>query len=220
MAMGLGRVMGFELVNNFRQPYFSTNPREFWQRWHISLSTWLRDYLYIPLGGNRKGTFNTYRNLGITMLLGGLWHGANWTFVAWGGYHGLLLIIHRLLDPFLSRLKQPESALMRRIWYWMRVAVFFQFISLGWLFFRADSIGQAFSMIGALFSPSTLYFDGTIIIFFVAVLFVVEYIQYKRDDLFAPMKWHLVVQIILYLFILFSLLLMGVKGEEFIYQQF
>jgi alginate O-acetyltransferase complex protein AlgI len=220
MAVGLGRVMGFDLINNFRQPYFSTNPREFWQRWHISLSTWLRDYLYIPLGGNRKGRLMTYRNLGLTMLLGGLWHGANWTFVVWGAYHGLLLMIHRFLEPFLSRLKEPESAFMRRIWYWMRVAVFFQLISLGWLFFRAGSVGQAFQMIGALFSPSTLYFDGTVIVFFVALFVVVEYIQYRKDDLFAAMKWHPTIQIAVYLVILFSLLLVGVKGEEFIYQQF
>ena len=220
MAMGLGRVMGFDLINNFRQPYFSTNPREFWQRWHISLSTWLRDYLYIPMGGSRKGSLMTYRNLGLTMLLGGLWHGASWTFVIWGGYHGLLLMIYRFAEPFLSKLKEPGSVLMRRIWYWMRVIFFFQFISLGWLFFRAKSIGQASSMIRALISPSTLYFNGTSILFFVFVLLVVEYIQYKKDDLFAPLTWRPVVQIILYLVILFSLLLMGVKGEEFIYQQF
>ncbi len=220
MAMGLGRLLGFDLVNNFRQPYFSTNPREFWQRWHISLSTWLRDYLYIPLGGNRKGSLMTYRNLGLTMLLGGLWHGAAWTFVLWGGYHGLLLIIHRFLEPYTSRLKEPESVLMRRIWYWMRVVVFFQFISFGWLFFRAESIGQAFMMVGALFSPSTIYTNGTIIVFFVAVLVVVEYFQYKKDDLFAPLAWNPAVRMVLFIVILFSLLLMGVKGEEFIYQQF
>ncbi len=220
MAMGLGRMMGFDLINNFRQPYFSTNPREFWQRWHVSLSTWLRDYLYIPLGGNRKGGLMTYRNLGLTMLLGGLWHGANWTFVLWGGYHGLLLMIYRFIEPFVSKLTEPRNVLMRRIWYWMRVVFFFQFISLGWLFFRAKSIGQAFSMIGALFSPSTLYFNGKLILFLIIVLLVVEYIQYKKDNLFAPLTARPAVQMALYLVILFSLLLMGVKGEEFIYQQF
>jgi len=93
MAIGLGLMMGFRFMENFNQPYISQSITEFWRRWHISLSTWLRDYLYVPLGGNRKGTFNTYRNLFLTMLLGGLWHGANWTFLIWGAWHGMWLTI-------------------------------------------------------------------------------------------------------------------------------
>ncbi|MBL8820402.1 MAG: MBOAT family protein, partial [Planctomyces sp.] len=96
IACGLARCMGFDLMANFRQPFFATNPSDFWRRWHISLSTWLRDYLYIPLGGNRSGNTRTNLNLMITMILGGLWHGAAWTFVAWGTYHGLLLVAHRI----------------------------------------------------------------------------------------------------------------------------
>lgn len=88
--------MGFDLMVNFRMPYFAINPSDFWRRWHISLSTWLRDYLYIPLGGNRSGNVAAYRNLLITMMLGGLWHGASWHFVAWGVYHGLLLIVFKM----------------------------------------------------------------------------------------------------------------------------
>ncbi len=88
MAIGLGLMMGFRFMENFKQPYISQSITEFWRRWHISLSTWLRDYLYITLGGNRKGTFNTYRNLFLTMLLGGLWHGANFTYIIWGAWHG------------------------------------------------------------------------------------------------------------------------------------
>lgn len=99
MARGTARLLGFDLMLNFKLPYFAVSPSDFWRRWHISLSTWLRDYLYIPLGGNRKGTFATYRNLFVTMVLGGLWHGARWTFVMWGAYHGALLIFYRLLLP-------------------------------------------------------------------------------------------------------------------------
>src|SRR5690606_29898479 len=98
IALGSSRLMGIELLNNFQQPYLSRDISEFWRTWHMSLSSWLRDYLYIPLGGNRKGKLKTLRNLVITMLLGGLWHGAAWTFVVWGGLHGLLLGIHRLVS--------------------------------------------------------------------------------------------------------------------------
>ena len=97
MAIGLGLMMGFRFMENFNQPYISQSITEFWRRWHISLSTWLRDYLYVPLGGNRGGTFNTYRNLFLTMLLGGFWHGANWTFLIWGAWHGTWLAIERAL---------------------------------------------------------------------------------------------------------------------------
>jgi len=96
IARGLAKLMGFELMVNFRLPYFASSPQEFWQRWHISLSTWLRDYLYVPLGDNRKGPLATYRNLALTMLLGGLWHGAAWNYVLWGAYHGALLILYLL----------------------------------------------------------------------------------------------------------------------------
>src|SRR5205085_11891873 len=97
IARGISKWLGFDLMVNFRMPYLAVSPSDFWQRWHISLSSWLRDYLYIPLGGNRGGKFKLYRNLMITMLLGGLWHGASWTFVAWGLFHGAILCIFRLL---------------------------------------------------------------------------------------------------------------------------
>jgi len=96
MAIAVARMLGYHIPVNFRRPYFALSPADFWRRWHISLSTWLRDYLYIPLGGSRKGTLFTYRNLMITMLLGGLWHGASWNFVLWGGMHGVALVVHKL----------------------------------------------------------------------------------------------------------------------------
>lgn len=103
MAIAVSRMLGYHIPVNFNRPYFALNPSDFWRRWHISLSTWLRDYLYIPLGGNRKGTLYTYRNLLVTMLLGGLWHGASWNFVLWGGLHGIALVCHRLYLNFKSK---------------------------------------------------------------------------------------------------------------------
>jgi D-alanyl-lipoteichoic acid acyltransferase DltB (MBOAT superfamily) len=137
MARGLARLLGFELMVNFRQPYLATHPSDFWRRWHISLSTWLRDYLYIPLGGNRGGVHRTYTNLVITMLLGGLWHGAAWKYLAWGLYHGLLLVAFR---------SRPESA--GRVWTRpLRVFGFFQLTALAWLIFRCNDLPQAASFL-------------------------------------------------------------------------
>ena len=105
MAHGVAKCLGFELPLNFNLPYFATSPRDFWSRWHISLSQWLRDYLYIPLGGNRRGQWLTCRNVMLTMIAGGLWHGAQWTFVVWGLYHGCLLSLDRLAAPWLKRMQ-------------------------------------------------------------------------------------------------------------------
>jgi len=143
IARGVGKTLGFELCLNFNLPYFAGNPRDFWQRWHISLSSWLKDYLYLPLGGNRKGNLRTYINLMLVMLLGGLWHGAAWTFVAWGAYHGLLLIIHKLyrqLIPFKEI--SDGQGLHTRFLKWLKLFCFFQLVCLGWLLFRAESLGH------------------------------------------------------------------------------
>jgi len=136
IARGISKLLGFELIINFRMPYLAVSPSDFWQRWHISLSTWLRDYLYIPLGGNRGGPRKTYRNLMLTMLLGGLWHGANWTFVAWGAYHGLILCIYRMLG-ISDKIK--SETLAERLYRAFRIVLMFHLVCLGWLLFRADS---------------------------------------------------------------------------------
>jgi len=116
MALGTAALLGYELAVNFEAPYFSTSVREFWQRWHISLSTWLRDYLYIPLGGNRGGRWYAARNLMLTMLLGGLWHGANWTFILWGFLHGLALVVHRFWTGFRPQSPSPSLAVRGLCW--------------------------------------------------------------------------------------------------------
>jgi D-alanyl-lipoteichoic acid acyltransferase DltB (MBOAT superfamily) len=145
IASGVSLFFGIDLLKNFDQPYFAVNPAEFWRRWHISLSTWLRDYLYIPLGGNRGSPAKTYRNLMLTMVIGGLWHGAAWNFVLWGFYQGLLLVTHRLAvgpDP-----KPFQGGLLRRL---PRMAFFFVFVCYGWLLFRATSFHQIATFTGTL----------------------------------------------------------------------
>jgi len=141
MARGVAKWLGFELMLNFKQPYFAIDPSDFWRRWHISLSQWLRDYLYIPLGGNRGGEWSTNRNLMLTMLLGGLWHGANWTFIVWGALHGLLLCVYRAWIP---PVKAEELSWFSRL---SRMVLMFHLVCLGWLLFRAETISQAGGML-------------------------------------------------------------------------
>jgi D-alanyl-lipoteichoic acid acyltransferase DltB (MBOAT superfamily) len=147
IARGLARFLGIELVRNFEAPYFSRDISEFWRRWHISLSSWLRDYLYIPLGGNRTGKAKTYVNIMLTMLLGGLWHGAAWTFVVWGGFHGSLLVVHRLM---LKEKKTDRSAPVSHDLFgcskdFLGIILTFHLVCVGWIFFRAPSIDIALS---------------------------------------------------------------------------
>ncbi|MBK7978363.1 MAG: MBOAT family protein [Deltaproteobacteria bacterium] len=149
IARGVSKFLGYELVVNFDLPYLAQSPSDFWKRWHISLSSWLRDYLYIPLGGNRHGVAKQYRNLWITMLLGGLWHGANWTFVAWGAYHGALLVVYRVLGIADTVEGTDRGARVRRA---LRIVVMFHLTCLGWLLFRADSLATVGQFLGRLVS--------------------------------------------------------------------
>src|SRR5262249_11689840 len=135
MAVGLGYMFGIRIPQNFNSPYKAVDPSDFWRRWHISLSTCMRDYIYIPLGGNRRGPVRTNVNLMLTMLIGGLWHGANWTFVVWGTYHGLLLMSHHFLGSSWDALPNVLK----------RSGMFF-FAAIGWIFFRAESIAGAQDM--------------------------------------------------------------------------
>jgi len=174
IARGTAKLLGFELMVNFRYPYFSLNPKEFWTRWHISLSSWLRDYLYIPLGGNRVSNIATYRNLMTTMLLGGLWHGAAWTFVLWGAYQGGLLCVHRLLTNSLDRLRKYSARIpggytfIQRAFRFafgnphfkllflgnvIKVFIFFAITCYGWLLFRAGSMETVVNF------TKTMFFD-------------------------------------------------------------
>ncbi|MCU1238411.1 MAG: rane bound O-acyl transferase, family protein [Candidatus Solibacter sp.] len=145
MAIGMAKLLGFHFPINFRRPYLAASVTDFWRRWHISLSSWLRDYLYIPLGGSRGGAWKTYRNLMLTMLLGGLWHGASWNFLIWGGYQGVLLSVERVV-----RGERPVS----EEWDWsypVRAIGTFALVCVGWVFFRAADLGQALQVLGQMF---------------------------------------------------------------------
>jgi alginate O-acetyltransferase complex protein AlgI len=146
MAIGLGLMLGFKLPENFDRPYSALSITDFWRRWHMSLSRWFRDYVYIPLGGNRKGTAKTYRNLVIIFVLTGFWHGANWTFLVWGLYHGALLVAERATYQGIT-----SAAGFRLVF---RRALTFQFVLIGWVFFRAESVGQALTMLKAMVVPT------------------------------------------------------------------
>lgn len=229
IARGAARCMGFDLMNNFNLPYFATNPSDFWRRWHISLSTWLRDYLYVALGGNRKGGSRTGLNLMATMLLGGLWHGAGWTFVLWGAYHGALLIIHRMFEPGLTRLIRPTGAITKRLWKLVRIIIFFHFTCLGWLFFRAESMAQVKTMLInvvtdwdlgllALLTPAV---SLDIFIVTALILLVAQIIQYKSQDHSILMRSHFALRAAAYtLGVLLFIVIGEYGGGAFIYFQF
>lgn len=227
IARGLGKCMGFDIMVNFNLPYFATNPREFWHRWHISFSTWLRDYLYIPLGGSRRGSFNTYRNLAITMLLGGLWHGAKWTFVVWGVYQGLLLIIHRLISPILAKIPNFKNKVLTKVWFFIRVFFFFQLICLGWLIFRAQNLEQIYQMLQGLISnfrivPGIrLRIDSLYFLFFSLSVVLVQIMQFWKNDLLVIHKSNKLMRISFCYAIFLMIIIFAVFGEnKFIYFQF
>lgn len=226
IAQGVAKWLGFELMYNFKMPYFAASPSEFWQRWHISLSTWLRDYLYIPLGGNRQGPGMTYRNLMLTMLLGGLWHGAGWTFIAWGGYHGLILCVYRLFGrPRRDNTEAPVTvtaiALKALAIVWM-----FGLTLIGWLFFRAESLDQVAGMLSRIVTDPTLtdraaYIAG-MILFLTGPLMVYEFIIYlKKDDMLWLTRQRWPARAAMYLYLWSMILFMAPEGvHEFIYFQF
>ena len=146
MAIGMALLLGFHFPVNFRRPYLAFSITDFWHRWHISLSRWLRDYLYIPLGGNRHGNLMTYRNLMLTMLLGGLWHGASWNFAIWGGYHGALLGMERVAGR-KRFLEQPAWWI-----YPFRAVLTFGLVCIGWVFFRAATFADSRYILGQMFN--------------------------------------------------------------------
>ncbi|MCK6577647.1 MAG: hypothetical protein L6Q98_06030 [Anaerolineae bacterium] len=151
IAIGAARILGFDLMQNFRQPYFSRSIREFWRRWHISLSTWFRDYLYFPLGGNRVSIPRNYINLLIVFVASGLWHGANWTFLIWGMLHGLYIVVEAIIE---KRLEHQNSQFIGKSWHWVGILLTFGLVTFAWIFFRANSISDAFYIIAHLFDLS------------------------------------------------------------------
>jgi D-alanyl-lipoteichoic acid acyltransferase DltB (MBOAT superfamily) len=219
IARGISKWLGFELVINFRQPYLAVSPSDFWRRWHISLSTWLRDYLYIPLGGNRGGVRREYRNLMLTMLLGGLWHGASWTFVAWGTYHGLILCGFRLAGV---RDVKPGDGLLRWL---VRVAMMFHITCLGWLLFRADTfgaVGRALTLVVTDFRPTLAAFTPFVLILFYALPLVVLELWTRGEERLQHLtRAPILVQSAIYSYLLYMIFVFQAgRTYEFIYFQF
>lgn len=225
IARGTSLLMGFDLMQNFRMPYFSLNPSEFWRRWHISLSSWLRDYLYIQLGGNRQGPVRTYVNLSLTMLLGGLWHGAAWHFVAWGAYQGLLLVVHRLAQPILGVF--APSGFAKTVWKLVRIVVFFQFVCVGWIFFRVNHLADTPLIITKLAQLGQAAMSSQQMITWAAMAAllipaaIVEIAQEKAGDMWIIERWPAGVRFALYMLLFNYIAWFGVtSGSEFIYFQF
>ena len=224
IARGTSKLMGIELIENFRFPYFVRTPREFWRDWHISLSTWLRDYLYIPLGGNRGTAWQTRRNLMITMGLGGLWHGAAWTFVLWGVFQGLLLIAYRelpRLEAARGWLLGPRPVARAAGWLCM-----FHLTCYGWLIFRARSAGQIGTLTASLFtnfSGASIDLHGLVVplALYTTPLLLVHGCEWYYDDLLVVPKLPRPVRYSVYAATFYLTMLFGnFGGAEFIYFQF
>ena len=224
IAIGTSKLFGIKLMRNFNVPYFSRDIAEFWRRWHISLTTWFRDYIYIPLGGSRCSKAKVIRNTFVIFLVSGFWHGANWTFVAWGAYHALLFLPLILLgknrkhtdivaaDRFLPTFKEFAQMLLTFI-----LAVF------GWIIFRAESISQAGEIFASIFSSSLFTMPSLPMktLLFIAILIVVEWIQRRKQHAFVldGVKSHF-LKYACYLAVLAMIFCFGVYNESFIYFQF
>lgn len=235
IAIGTAKLFGIDLMKNFRSPYFSSGIKEFWSKWHISLSTWFKDYVYIPLGGNRKGEFRRSMNLIITFLVSGLWHGANWTYVIWGGIHGVSQVLENVFKRIFTKKKERKNIGYLR--YWGSVILLFLFCTVTWIFFRAGTVSEAIYIFENMFigigNPWTYLRAGisalncsrlekiNMLVMFL-ILFVYDYFDGKTDvitkisELSSPVRWMIYILLTL-LIILFVPL---ESGGEFIYFQF
>jgi D-alanyl-lipoteichoic acid acyltransferase DltB (MBOAT superfamily) len=219
IAIGCAKVLGIDLMINFRRPYMSTSIREFWSRWHISLSTWFRDYLYIPLGGNRVSLYRNMFNLFFVFLVSGLWHGANWTFIIWGALHGFYLIMEIVFDRLVPSIKLPRS---------IRWILNFVLVAIAWVFFRASNFQTAKQILKNIytFKPGPLYIGNAsyLVYSFFAILFLFA-AEYNAEKLNNRYAWlyseRKVLRWSAYLLLILTLLSIGVfNGGQFIYFQF
>ncbi|GGB57577.1 hypothetical protein GCM10011505_43090 [Tistrella bauzanensis] len=231
IAIGSARLFGVNLMENFRSPYLSTSISEFWRRWHISLSTWLRDYVYVPLGGNRTARSRWYFNIMVTFFLSGLWHGANWTFVVWGALHGLAIVIERMIGwPATA---SGAHGLGGKILVGVRWLTTLTLVMCAWAFFRADSLGDAMTVFGGMGSGWSHLSTASIMAgvpadrvgigfaMFLAV-FAIEALWCERADIGSRIAGvNLVVRWSAMLMLLFGVIMLGTFGSEaFIYFQF
>lgn len=237
IAIGAAQVLGFSLMENFNAPYFATSIKDFWRRWHISLSTWFRDYLYIPLGGNRHGKLRKYFNIMVTFLVSGLWHGAEWTYVIWGCIHGIYQVIGDLLIPAKKKINEVLKVKTNCESYKLgQVLITFGLTSFAWIFFRADNLTQAILYIERIvvrFDPWVLFngnlytlglerYEANILILSIIILFVVDYIRYRkgeRIDAFLQKQnlWFRWIAIIVFICVI---LVYGKYGPDYDVNQF
>jgi alginate O-acetyltransferase complex protein AlgI len=211
MARGIARMMGVRLMLNFNNPYLATGLGEFWQRWHISLSSWFKDYVYIPLGGNRKGRFNTYRNMFLTMVISGLWHGAAWTFVLWGVVHALGRCVTRELET-TSFYQQKVPRIVKQL-------LVFGFVTFAWIFFRAESISDAWIIVARIFSSGAA--DPYCPLLALALTFAVWLYQFVCESRLRRLLEPRPVRVaIIILMILYMAIFAASSEKPFIYQQF
>jgi len=226
IAIGCAKTMGFDLMKNFNRPYFAANIQEFWRRWHISLSTWFRDYLYIPLGGNKVRAGRWYMNLFIVFLLSGIWHGANYTYVIWGLLHGLYMALYLIIKPYLPKL--PEKGIVTALTGVGNILFTLALVTFTWIFFRANSVTDAFILISKLKSFGAKPFYGAGIyslihsLIPIAILFLVEYkMEYLPQKFNFFTSQNIAVRWGAIIFTVFLILLLGVfNGPRFIYFQF
>ncbi|WP_452230585.1 MULTISPECIES: MBOAT family O-acyltransferase [unclassified Lacinutrix] len=239
IAIGIARTMGFDLMRNFDSPYFSKSITEFWRRWHISLSTWFRDYVYIPLGGSRKGKYRTYFNLFLVFLVSGLWHGAAMTFVIWGTIHGLIIVFEKatynLKKPLFEKIGLGKSNYANNFFF---STITFFIVCFAWVFFRANSLQDSFDIIsgiffnfdfGEIFKKET-YLIGfkvnefRVIVFFILTLLLFEVLHRKYNLIKFLNHQGVVFRWSIYLMIVFTITIFGIYGDraiqEFIYFQF
>ena len=220
IARGLAKLMGFDFLLNFRLPYLATGPSDFWLRWHVSLSTWLRDYLYIPLGGNRGGTLLTYRNMFLVMALGGLWHGAAWPYVLWGSYHGVLLVLERL---WLDARGLPTRRSFSLPGEWARIVLFWIPMLLGMAIVRCSSLEQFWHLIThQSFELTPRAVEGLRhLALFTWPLVIVQLLQHANRDLMVPLRLPLTGRVVLLSALVLGMMVFGVRSPvEFFYFQF
>lgn len=217
MAVGVAKTLGFRLINNFKHPYFSTSVTEFWKRWHISLTRWLTQQVYFPLGGSRCGKIRTYWNILVTFLVSGIWHGANWTFIVWGGMHGVFQIIEKALGW-----NKVESKGLVKVF---RVLFTFVVVTLAWVFFRSPSIGDAFGLIGRYFAANGRFIADVQtllhIVFAIIPLLLYEIGKECFPKLYGKYRSYTIMRWAAYLGLFAMIVLMGVHdGSSFIYVSF
>jgi len=221
MAIGVGKVLGFELTENFKRPYFAVSVTDFWRRWHISLSTWLKDYVYIPLGGSRCSKLRNYWNIFVTFLVSGIWHGANWTFIVWGMWHGIAQIIEKAI----GQQKCDYGWFGKTI----KIGITFMLVNFAWIFFRMPTLADACGVIGRIFDfslPMSIYMHGFTATFYIGLGVTILLFKDIRDEFF-PKKMlffdsrYTAVRWVSYLFVMTMILLSGVfSADQFIYANF